>query len=120
LAENVLTVKEVEGKIEMVFHVYETHFSEAPPALLEALGVTSIYNTVYNEELKILLLEIAEPKVLTELKPDFAALYQSHDHINGVLVTAASGTDGYDFIRDIFGLGAAQMKIPLRVEHIPS
>jgi len=43
-------------------------------------------------------LEIATPQDLSNLKPDFAALYRSHNSINGVLVTAASGgADGYDF-----------------------
>jgi predicted PhzF superfamily epimerase YddE/YHI9 len=34
---------------------------------------------------------------VSSLNPDFVALYRSHDSINGVLVTAASGTDRYDF-----------------------
>ena len=37
------------------------------------------------------------PEVLAKLSPDFPALLRSHDSINGVLVTARSETDGYDF-----------------------
>jgi len=42
----------------MEFPVYETRPADAPPALLAALGIEAIRNSVYNEETKILLLEI--------------------------------------------------------------
>jgi PhzF family phenazine biosynthesis protein len=86
-----------EGQIIMTFPIYETQPSEAPPALLAALGINAINNAVYNAETRILLLEIADPQVPVDLDPDFEALYRSHDGINGVLVTAPSGADGYDF-----------------------
>jgi PhzF family phenazine biosynthesis protein len=92
-----LSAKELEGRIVMELPIYETRPADAPPALLAALGVKAVRNVAYNKETKILLLEIATPQELAGLDPDFAALYRSHDSINGVLVTAASGTDGYDF-----------------------
>jgi PhzF family phenazine biosynthesis protein len=93
-----LAVRMSEERISMVFPVYETHPAEAPPALLAALGISQIENAVYNEETRILLLEITDPRQLAGLEPDFAALYRSHDSIHGVLVTAPSdGEDGYDF-----------------------
>ncbi len=90
-------VRTSKDRISMVFPVYETHPTEAPPALLAALGIESIRNAAYNQETRILLLEIASPDELSSLTPDFAALYRSHNSINGVLVTAASGNDEYDF-----------------------
>jgi PhzF family phenazine biosynthesis protein len=92
-----LYATELDGQIVMEFPVYETRPADAPPALLAALGVKAIKNSVYNEETKILLLEIAEAEELAGLNPDFAALQRSHDSINGVLVTAPSAGDGYDF-----------------------
>ena len=92
-----LSARASEDQIIMTFPIYETQPSEAPPALLAALGINAINNAVYNAETRILLLEIADPQALVDLDPDFEALYRSHDGINGVLVTAASGTDGYDF-----------------------
>lgn len=92
-----LSAKESEGQIVMEFPIYETQPADAPPALLAALGIIAVKNAVYNEETRILLLEIADPQELAALDPDFSALYRSHNSINGVLVTAASGTDGYDF-----------------------
>jgi PhzF family phenazine biosynthesis protein len=92
-----LAVRISQDQISMVFPVYDTHPAEAPPALLAALGIKSIRNAVYNQETTILLLEIASSHDLSNLNPDFAALYRSHDSINGVLVTAAADADGYDF-----------------------
>jgi PhzF family phenazine biosynthesis protein len=92
-----LSAKQMDGQIVMEFPVYETRPAEAPPALLAALGVNAIKNSVFNEETKILLLEIEDTTELAGLDPDFAALQRSHNSINGVLVTAPDSTDGYDF-----------------------
>jgi len=92
-----LFAKESNGEIVMEFPVYETRPADAPPAMLAALGIEAIRNSVFNEETNILLLEIADPEELADLDPDFAALLRSHNSINGVLVTAPSEGDGYDF-----------------------
>jgi PhzF family phenazine biosynthesis protein len=92
-----LFAKQSNSQIVMEFPIYETRPADAPPALLGALGIGAIKNSVYNEETKILLLEIGNPEELANLDPDFTALLRSHKSINGVLVTAPSGGDGYDF-----------------------
>ena len=92
-----LSTRELNGEIVMEFPVYETRPADAPSALLAALGIKAIKNSVYNEETKILLLEIADPEELAGLDPDFAALHRSHNSINGVLVTARSNKEPYDF-----------------------
>jgi PhzF family phenazine biosynthesis protein len=92
-----LSAKEIDGQIVMEFPVYETQPADAPPTLLSALGIEAVKNAAYNEETKILLLEITDPQELALLAPDFGALRRSHDSINGVLVTAPSLSDGYDF-----------------------
>ncbi|HKR60601.1 MAG TPA: PhzF family phenazine biosynthesis isomerase [Pyrinomonadaceae bacterium] len=92
-----LSARTSNGHIVMEFPIYETLFAEAPPALLAALGVKAVRNVAYNEETHILLLELASSAEVVELEPDFTALLRSHDSINGVLVTAASGSGEYDF-----------------------
>jgi phenazine biosynthesis protein PhzF family len=92
-----LSAQASNGQIVMEFPIYETQSADAPPALLAALGVKAVRNVAYNEETKILLLELARPNEVAGLEPDFTALLQSHHSINGVLVTAASASDGYDF-----------------------
>ena len=92
-----LFAKQSNGQIVMEFPIYETRPIDAPPAMLAALKIEAIKNSVYNEETKILLLEIGNTAELANLDPDFAALLRSHNSINGVLVTAPSEGDGYDF-----------------------
>lgn len=92
-----LIARRAGGDIVLEFPVYETEAAEAPPALLKALTLDAVENVVFNKETNILLLEIQDTGNLAALTPDFAALYNSHDSINGVLVTAPSAGDGYDF-----------------------
>lgn len=90
-------VRTSQDRISMVFPVYDIQPADAPSALLAALGIKAFRNAGYNKETNILLLEIAAASELAGLQPDFAALHRSHNSINGVLVTAPSGGDGYDF-----------------------
>lgn len=92
-----LAARALGDSIIMEFPAYETEPAHAPEALIAALGISAITHAVYNAETKILMLEIADPRELAGLTPDYAALYRAHDSINGVLVTAASRDGDYDF-----------------------
>lgn len=92
-----LMVKQDGEMITMEFPIYETTPATAPEELLKALGIEKTVNVAYNSETNILLLEIESTRILKDLKPDFAALYRSHDAINGVLVTAKSSKATVDF-----------------------
>lgn len=92
-----LRVEKEEEWIKMEFPVYETTSSHAPSELLNALGLSEINNCVYNDETKILVLEIENCQELRDLKPDYEALLSSHNSINGVLVTALSERNEFDF-----------------------
>lgn len=88
--------KDTEGII-MEFPVYDTTPLTVPQSVLIALGLESIIDASYNPETKIILLEIADAGILAALKPDFTALVNSYQNIDGVLVTAPSNTEQYDF-----------------------
>lgn len=92
-----LNIEKQGELIQMEFPIYKTESADVPDALLKALGIDHILNCEYNRETNILMLEISDSQVLRNLRPDFAALYKSHDSINGVLVTAFSQQDLYDF-----------------------
>lgn len=92
-----LYIRQEKEDVVMQFPVYETQAAKAPKALLDALGIDEIISSCHNKETNILLVEIESTSLLSALKPDFQALYQSHDTINGVLVTAKSTSDDYDF-----------------------
>lgn len=83
--------------IVMEFPVYDVISYTVPPALLAALGIKKVVNTTFNTQKKIILLQIADAKILADLRPNFTALVQSYYGINGVLVTAPGKDDQYDF-----------------------
>jgi predicted PhzF superfamily epimerase YddE/YHI9 len=81
----------------MQFPVYETEEIEVPQLMLEAIGISEIINKKYSPNNKIVLLEIESAIELANLKPDFTALLNSYIGINGVLVTAISNNEKFDF-----------------------
>jgi PhzF family phenazine biosynthesis protein len=92
-----LSIQKIGEDIVMEFPVYGTIPQDTPKELLNALGIEKINNSEYNEETKILLLEIEESEILRNLTPDFEKLKTSHNSINGVLITALSDKLNYDF-----------------------
>lgn len=97
-AENIdLYITRHGDDIQMEFPVYQTEVIEVPDPVLLALGISTAVNTVYSPKNKIILIEIDGTDVLAALKPDFNALVASYTGINGVLVTARSAGDGYDY-----------------------
>ena len=92
-----LTVTKHGEDITLEFPVYETEPAWVSPALLKALGLTAVNNTVISPHNKIIMLEISSAEELENLTPDFNALIPTHHGINGVLVTAPAGRNGYDY-----------------------
>jgi PhzF family phenazine biosynthesis protein len=92
-----LLIEKVENKIKMQFPVYDTEEIEVPQKMLDALGISEIANKRYSPKNKIILIEIISAFDLANLKPDFTALINSYTGINGVLVTAISDSEKFDF-----------------------
>jgi len=96
--ENVnLAIENSGSNIIMEFPVYDTVPLQTPQSVLSSLGLNEVINSSYSPKNRIILLEIAGTETLAALKPDFIALINSYENINGVLVTAPSGKDQYDF-----------------------
>ncbi len=92
-----LFIEKEAYKIKMQFPVYETEAIEVPQKLLDALGIAATKAKRYSPNNKIILLEIESARELANLKPDFTALINSHNGISGVLVTALSDNNNFDF-----------------------
>jgi PhzF family phenazine biosynthesis protein len=92
-----LIVTKKGEEITMKFPVYDTEPAIAPPDMVKALGINTVSHTFYSPHNKVIVLEIDSPHVLSELRPDFEALIPSHNGIHGVIVTAQSEEDGYDY-----------------------
>ena len=92
-----LAIENSGNHIIMEFPVYDTIPLPTPQSVLKSLGLSDVINSSYSPKNKIILLEITDTKTLAALRPDFIALINSYENINGVLVTAPSGNDQYDF-----------------------
>jgi PhzF family phenazine biosynthesis protein len=92
-----LNIKKEGEFIKMEFPIYNTIDATTPKELLDALGINEITNSEFNKETKILLIEIESPDILLNLNPNFEQLKKSHNSINGVLVTAKSNKEDFDF-----------------------
>ncbi len=92
-----LKIGKESGRILMEFPVYETSEIDVPKDMLRALGIDEFIKASYNPDNRIIMIEIGDSDRLAKLRPDFSALIRSYDGINGVLVTALSGSPGYDF-----------------------
>lgn len=92
-----IVVHRDEDEIIMDFPVYDTRSVKVVKEMLHALGIKQMSNAAYNEEMNILLIEIADSYELKNLKPNYEKLVKSHDSINGVVVTAKSQKADYDF-----------------------
>lgn len=96
--ENIrLDIEKSGPQIRMSFPVYETENISVPEAMLKALGINRINASVYNPQLKIIIIEISGTQDLQMLKPDFTALIKSYTDINGVVVTAKADGKEFDF-----------------------
>jgi PhzF family phenazine biosynthesis protein len=92
-----LPIEKSGDDIVIQFPVYDTVEADVPQAMFDALGISKVLNTRYSTKNKIILIEITSTDILAGLQPDFTALVQSYNGINGVLVTAASNSADFDF-----------------------
>jgi PhzF family phenazine biosynthesis protein len=92
-----LKIGKVNDKIVMQFPVYDTTEINVPQSVLEAIGIEKTVDTRFNPDLKIIILEIDDTETLVNLKPDYFALINSYTGIAGVLVTAYSKSEEFDF-----------------------
>lgn len=92
----VLELKNAD-RIEMFFPVHDTRQYVLPEEISNAIGITDLLDCAYNEYHNIVLAEIGSSTELQALKPDFNRLKNINTDINGVLVTARSEREGYDF-----------------------
>lgn len=92
-----LLIEKIGNQIKMQFPVYDTEEIDLPKPMLDALGISRIVNKRYNPNHKIILVEIENANDLASLNPNFSALVDSYTGIDGVLVTAISDDEAFDF-----------------------
>jgi PhzF family phenazine biosynthesis protein len=92
-----IKVRKAAGEIVMEFPIYDTFEIDVPEAMLNAIGIDETVEKRFNPETKIILIEISDPDVLANLKPNFKSLMDSYSGIDGVLLTARCNDCNFDF-----------------------
>jgi PhzF family phenazine biosynthesis protein len=98
----VLTAQQRDGLIELDFPATPEQKSDAPPALLEALGIASPRYVGKNKFDYIV--EVGSEDEVRGLKPDHARLRQLP--VRGVIVTSRAANGDYDFVSRFFAPGS--------------
>ena len=98
----VLQARQVDGLIELDFPTTPPEDCDTPDGLLEALGLES---AVYVGRPRFdYLVEVESEDIVRTLAPDFAKL--RFLGVRGVIVTAESGSEKFDFVSRFFAPGA--------------
>jgi PhzF family phenazine biosynthesis protein len=93
-----LTAERVDGNwIELDFPAKPEQPTDAPPHLLEALGIQAQYVGVNVFDY---LVEVDTEETLRNMQPDITLLAQVP--VRGVIVTSRASTPGYDFVSRFF------------------
>ncbi|MDM1094800.1 PhzF family phenazine biosynthesis protein [Myroides odoratimimus] len=83
--------------IEMSFPLLEIENTTLSKEIVDALGIKEVLSCGYNKEHNIVMVEIQDGVELAALSPDFNRLRNIDTGINGVVVTASSCIEGYDY-----------------------
>ncbi|MGH8005199.1 MAG: PhzF family phenazine biosynthesis protein [Limisphaerales bacterium] len=103
-----LTARQNGKLIEMNFPATPGMPAEAPPGLLQALGVKAKY---VGKSRFDYLIEVETEEVVRGLNPDFGLIKKLP--VRGVIVTAHAKSDGYDFVSRFFAPAAGVDEDPV-------
>jgi PhzF family phenazine biosynthesis protein len=104
----VLTARRRSGWVDMDFPAEPAEQAEAPPALVEALGVRPKF--IGRNRLDYMV-EVADEGALRNVEPDFRLLKNVTGR--GVIVTCPSGGGQYDFVSRFFAPAAGVDEDPV-------
>lgn len=99
-----LIVSKTDGRLCMNFPGDPTDSAEIPREVLDALGIEKPVDTASSRTMKMKLIEIENPQMVENLKPNFGDLGElGRNYENGgFLVTSRWGDDGFDIISRFF------------------
>ncbi len=95
-----LTAERKGDWIEMDFPAKLAEQTDAPPNLLQALGISAQQIQYIGKNVFDYLLEVASEDIVRSLQPDFTLL--STVQARGVMITSRASTPGYDFVSRFF------------------
>jgi PhzF family phenazine biosynthesis protein len=110
----VLKVEKTADGIRLAFPVFPTYSAEPPSELLDALGVKTPLESVYEKSMGAYILLLKDTKAVESVEPNFEALSRvcKKHSLMGAIVTAG-GSQGYDFVSRVFAPGAGVDEDPV-------
>lgn len=97
-----LSAGTVGKSVRMVFPLYQTLPHTASQALLSAVGIEQTMNIHFSPDIDMLLIEVADKKMVMDLTPDFVKMLQAPDAVKVVVVTTRSTDAQHDFYSRCF------------------
>jgi PhzF family phenazine biosynthesis protein len=95
-----LTAERKDDWIEMDFPAKLAEQTDAPPNLLQALGISAQQTQYIGKNVFDYLVEVASEDIVRGIQPNFTLL--STVQARGVMVTSRASTPGYDFVSRFF------------------
>ena len=95
-----LTAERQGDWIEMDFPAKLAEQTDAPPNLLQALGISAQDTQYIGKNVFDYLVEVPTEDIVRDIQPDFTLLSQVQ--ARGVIVTSRASTPGYDFVSRFF------------------
>lgn len=97
-----LIVRQANGRLAMEFPAYELAKCDVPAGMPEALGLAQVVDCFFNDETNMIMLVAESEQIVRSLQPDFQRLVETHESVTGVVVTAESQTEDFDFCSRFF------------------
>jgi PhzF family phenazine biosynthesis protein len=110
----VLKVNNTPEGIRLTFPVFPSTSAEPPAELLQALGVKSPLDSVYEKSMGAYLLLLEDEKAIESVEPNFEALNRvcKKQGLIGAIVTTR-GSEKFDFVSRVFAPGAGVNEDPV-------
>ncbi len=97
--ENItIKTKRKDEIIFMTYPMFTTVIFDISKDTLKSLGIVNYSPVGFCKELETLFIELEDPKLLRELKPDYKLLTESTDQVKEIVITSVSDCNDFDFL----------------------
>lgn len=93
-----ITATQKAGLVTLEYPRYETTAYSVNDDMIESLQIKTFTSAKFCKELETVFIELEDPAVLRNVKPDFQKLLFADPHIKEVVVTSVSDIPQYDFL----------------------
>ncbi len=93
-----IPVKIESGLVCIEYPVFNLHETRVDRKILSAIGIEKYVYAGATTELQMLMIELDDPSLLRQVKPDFIKLVNSDSELTEVVITSIADRPEYDFL----------------------